>query len=158
MTPKTLADTVISRCGKTARYVNEETRVVRLRTKSASKSEGGSASAVQLFFSISSKGGGKTEVYVDIGQGEFADILAAMVATARPAAMTAMSAELAKQLSEQALHDSVTRERARNAVVDLAKQKYDSAPSDHDDAENLVYKQVAKLAKELHDAEGKPSA
>ncbi len=147
MTAKSLQDTVISRCGKTARHTNEETRSVRL-SMTAGVDE---PSKMRLFFLISSKGGGKTEIYVDIGPQDFAHLLEAMVDAARLPTMSAMAALLAKQLGEQPKHDNATRARGRNDLVELAKDKYENAPSDDDAAPQLVYKEVSKLAKELRE-------
>lgn len=141
-TNRKLRHAVITRGGRTARRCEEETRDVLL-------SADGESSCIRLFFMISSKGGGKTRIWLDIGSADFADVLAAMAEASRSTALTEMSAVVAKQLGEQRAHDTRTSELARKALVDLARKKFESASGDHGDAAQLVYKQVAKLAKEL---------
>lgn len=147
MSPKHLRKTVVRRSGQTARYWTNEPTAVRLRVD-----HGDGTSALILSFKLNSKGGGRTEVEVEVGPEDFADVVSAMADRSRAAAMTAMTTELAKQVAAQAEFDGYAAARARQDMVNLAKQKVEAAGDDDRDAKTLVHKQVRRLAQELEDA------
>jgi hypothetical protein len=107
----------------------------------------------QLNFAMDSKGGGTTIVRMDVGPTDFPQILQSMTAADRQAAMTAMSAELARQVDAQPAHDAKTRTDAREAVRRLAQEKYAAAPSGNDETERFIFQSVKKLLAEIEQGE-----
>ena len=94
--------TKVYRGGKTKTKTKFETSEVGLGFKDSYGSSGGpyrERKVLTLDFSISSKGGGTTDVHVAMGKEDFGLLLDAMVRVDRSETMAAMSAELAKQLS-----------------------------------------------------------
>jgi hypothetical protein len=154
MSETDLENTVVYRCGRTAKTLNHETKRVRLETL-AGRPIAGKTPAIRLFFTIDSKGGGKTEIYVDVHEGDFAAVVAALVEVSAGAALPPMAAAVAQQLADQPKRDARLREEARAALVAKAKEILDDAPHDRDDVERLVYKGVAKIAADVRDAETK---
>ena len=94
--------TKVYRGGHTQKIRRPEAGDVRLDFK-ASYRESGEESFQErknltLDFSMNSKGGGITDVHISIGLEDFAPLIDAMAKVDRGAALSAMSAELAKQL------------------------------------------------------------
>jgi hypothetical protein len=147
---KWLEDTKVYRCGKTAKSVNFETKKVRL---SPHGYNGSVSKTVGLFVEIDSKGGGKTEIYVDIHEGDFARVVDALVAASPASALPAMAAAVARRLEAQPKYDAEIREGARTALVSKAKENLDSAASERDELERIVYRGVQRLADQVREAE-----
>src|SRR5690606_1935110 len=137
---RSLDSTSLHRGGATARQLYRESGDVEIETWD---------DTVQLRFSMGSKGGGVTVVHLNIGSSDFAAMLETMVEADRQAAMSAMSAELARQVGKQPLHDVKTASEARTSVLNAAHDKYIEAPAGNDEAEGFIYKQVEKLISEL---------
>ena len=94
--------TKVYRGGKTKPKTKFETSDVGLGFKGSYGNRGGPYTekrVLTLDFSISSKGGGTTNIHVAMGKEDFGLLLDAMVRVNRSEAMEAMSSELAKQLS-----------------------------------------------------------
>ena len=137
---KNLKATEVYRGGQTARALYLETRqVTACRSKAA----------VQLDFSMDSKGGGVTRVHVNIGPDDFEALVATMVKADRQKAMDAMAAELARQVAEQPEHDARAAAAARDAIRRLAHEKYLNAPADDDETERFAETQIKKLIAEI---------
>jgi len=145
MAKRKLKDTEVHRGGRTARYINFETRDVELSSEDKR--------ALRLDFCMDSKGGGTTVVYVDIGPRDFVAFIETMVEVDRQAAIATMSAEMARQVAEQPVHDARTAAKARNAVRSAARQKYLDAPSENRDTELLISQRVKRLVDELDKSE-----
>jgi hypothetical protein len=139
---KKLSVAQVYRAGRTARTWNFETSKVQLSSEAR----------FMLRFSLSSKGGGITEVKVTIGSEDFASLLQAMIAADRGRAMVDMSAALAVQVANQSEHDGATIRDARQSVVSAAEKAFSEAPSGRDHAERLTRDVVRQLVEELNSA------
>jgi hypothetical protein len=135
-----LQDTIVRRAGVTARQWNLETREVRC---------GAEGKRIEFLCQISSKGGGTTEVLIQIGAQDFATIIATMCESDRQSAMAAMAAELVREIVQQPSRDAALAQEARKAVVDLAQKKVWQAPAADNDAQRLICNGVKKLVEEL---------
>src|SRR5690349_20050399 len=93
-----LSSAQVFRSGRTARTWNDETERVDLDKE---KDE----SAICLTFSLSSKGGGITEVKVVIGADDFAAVVSAMTSADRGRAMREMASMLATEIANQPAYD-----------------------------------------------------
>ena len=139
MTDVQLQDTTVRRAGVTARYWSRETQEVRCKT----------SNKLELYFEMSSKGGGTTAVLLQIGPKDFAALAKTMCAVDRQSAMAAMAAELAREITQQPEHEAALVQGARKSVADLAQEKIWQAPAGDNDAERLIWKGVSKLIEEL---------
>lgn len=138
-----MSQTKVYRGGVTSRYVNYETKEVRLQA----------STCLDLTFKMDSKGGGRTYVSIQIESGDFPRLLSAMCQADRQAAMVAMSTELGAQIALQHVHDTNTAHAAQEAIRNLAEQKYVEAPAEDDYEERLVSAKVRKLIEEIRKAE-----
>lgn len=98
---------------------------------------------------MDSKGGGVTNVHLNIGAEDFEALLATMVRADRQQAMNALATELARQVAQQPEYDAKTAAAGRDAVRQLAHDKFMAAPSDDDGTERFVATQVKKLIAEI---------
>ena len=96
---KKLAAAQVFRSGRTARTWNHETDKVELGT---------GANGLEVRFSLSSKGGGITEVQVTIGSEDFAVLTAAMTSADRVSATREMAATLASEMARQTEYEKET--------------------------------------------------
>jgi hypothetical protein len=136
-----LAAAKVSRSGRTARTWNDETNKVELGTEEDS---------LELKFSLSSKGGGITDVKIAIGPEDFAALIAAMVSADRGRATREMAAKLASELAKQPDYDRVTARKARESVTKAARRAYEQAPEGRDHAERLTRDMVGQLVEQLN--------
>jgi hypothetical protein len=100
-----LKGTTVRRGGVTAQYWYETIRFVAISA----------ASELRISFSMSSKGGGRTQVQMEIRPDDFPTILEMMTLVDQQAAMEAMSEELARQVGLQ-------RERDARSVTETSKR------------------------------------
>ena len=136
-----LAAAKVYRSGRTARAWNHETNRVDLDTEKDS---------LNLKFSLSSKGGGITEVQIAIGPDDFSALVAAMVSVDRGRATREMAAIVASELAKQPDYDRVTARGARESVVEAASVAYEQAPEGRDHAERLTRDMVRQLVEQLN--------
>jgi hypothetical protein len=134
-----LKNTSVRRAGKTSRYWESETDKVSI--SASSKSE-----AVTLSFEISSKGGGVTRLWVDVGHGDFGVLLESMRAAHLPATMK-HSAALMAGLAE---YEVEVRRRSRNEVLDRAKARASASENkDAADAAHFVSKGIERIVSDI---------
>jgi hypothetical protein len=137
-----LNDTRIYRGGRTA-------RAYRLETKQASLAAG--KGCMRLLFSLSSKGGGTTDVNAEIGKEDFPQLIAIMTEIDRQLTMSAMATEMAKQIEQQPILDAQTAAVGRDSIRRAAQEKYNAAPYGDDDSEQFVLQSVTKLISEIEE-------
>jgi len=139
----------VCRSGRTARTWNHETHKVELDTE---KEE------LRLKFSLSSKGGGITDVKVTIGADDFSTLVTAMASAARSRALEVMAAILASELAKQSEFDTEIVQNARQSVVEAAEQAFREAPAGRDHAERLTRDVVQQLVEQLNEKDSSESA
>lgn len=137
---KKLKAAVVWRAGRTARSWNHETNKVELDTEKE---------LLQFKFSLTSKGGGITDVRLTIGADDFAPLALAMLTADRSRAMQETSAALAAELTKQTEFDAATIRKARESVVEAAEKAYTEAPAGRDHAERLTRDVVRQLVEQL---------
>jgi hypothetical protein len=136
-----LADAQVCRSGRTARTWNAETKKVELDP---------SKEGLRLDFAMQSKGGGVTEVKLTIGPRDFSSIVATMVLADRTVAIREMAAAVAKELENQASHDSAKIRSGRLSVVEAADRACQDAPNGRDHAERLMKEMVIEMVDKLN--------
>ncbi len=141
-----LVNSQVFRSGQTARSWNAGTHEVKV--------QGDPPSHVVFRFDLSSKGGGVTEIKLEVGTKDFPALLAAMVSADRTAAMLQMANTLANEVQRQPECDEATAKRARRSVLDAAKEAVMHAPKGPKHAENLVRDKVREWVHELNDDDG----
>jgi hypothetical protein len=119
----------VLRSGVTARYWSHGTDEVDLASNPKSLS---------IRFRIDSKGGGETEIELNIRPKDFPALLRAMSDTNREATIHAVGEELARQIAEQPQRDRRLAQSVRQGLIDLAKEKTDGAPADDKDAKTIL--------------------
>lgn len=107
------------------------------------------ADAIRIKFDISGNNAGTTQVEVDIGTADFPTLLEIMCMVDRQAAMQAMSLELSRQIQTQPERDVKTAAAGRDAVYELASNKFYAKRSGEDEEERIVMDGVEALNKEL---------
>jgi hypothetical protein len=107
------------------------------------------AQELRFSFSMSSKGGGYTQVQLEIRPEDFASILEAMSVVDHQAAMEAMSLELSRQIANQPHRDNSTKKAAANSMLELAQKKYNAANFDEDEREKTIVCGVEEIINEL---------
>jgi hypothetical protein len=138
---KSLAAAKVSRAGRTARTWNHETNEVKLD---------GEKEALRLIFSLSSKGGGITDVQIVINPDDFGALVAAMVTADRARALREMTAAVAKEVSRQSEYDKANIRKGRASVSEAADRAFYDAPSGHDHAERLTKDMVEQIVEKLN--------
>ena len=138
-----LKGTRVQRGGVTARRWYETIPFVRLTA----------ATELQISFSIDSKGGGQTQLQLEIGPEDFPTLVEAMSLVDRQAAMQAMAAELSRQIATQPERNQRllrrTESKTGQRIVELARQKYQNKPVGEDERERIVLDGVSELLAEL---------
>jgi hypothetical protein len=109
----------------------------------------GSRDGVQLRFNMSSKGGGYTDLLVEIGPDDFPTLLEAMSLVDRQAAMQAMSLELSRQVRTQPDRNNELRKQTAESIRHLAERKFIRTPSGQDERERTVRDGVSEIVSEL---------
>jgi hypothetical protein len=126
-----LTHSTVLRSGVTARYWLPGTDEVDLTSTPKSLS---------IRFHIDSKGGGQTEIELNIRPRDFSLLLRAMSDTNREATIQAVGEELARQIAEQPQRDRRLANFVRQNLIELAKEKYETARAGEDqDAKALLY-------------------
>jgi len=138
---KKLSTASVSRSGRTARSWNHETNKVDLEADDGS---------ILFRFSLSSKGGGITDVLLAVGSADFAAMIATLAKADRTRAITEMASTVAAELAKQSEHDKVTVRRARQSVVKAADKAFEDAAEGRDHAERLTRDMVEQLVSELN--------
>jgi hypothetical protein len=109
--------------------------------------------SISFTFCLSSKGGGVTEVKVEIGPDDFAAIISVMINADRGRAMRDIASALATELANQPDYDKTITRQARESVAKAALHAYQEAPSGRDHAERLVSDVVRQLVETLNNAD-----
>src|SRR5262249_55212166 len=138
----------VRRGGRTARSWTFETSNVQLETENGK---------LRLRFSLSSKGGGITDVKVTIGSADFSALAGALATADRSIAVQAMSATLTAELSKQPEFDLALTRTARQSVVEAAARAFRDAPDGRDHAERLTWDMVRQLVEQLNEADSAES-
>lgn len=127
-----LKGTTVRRGGVTSHYWYETINGVAIDA----------ASSLRISFSMSSKGGGYTQVQMEIRPDDFPLILEMMAIVNRQAALEAMSGELNRQIITQPARDQKRAdESAKHAIESIshaAHQKWNAAPYGEDENERIV--------------------
>jgi hypothetical protein len=139
-----LSSSKVYRAGRTARSWNYETDSVSVGT---------AKSAARLNFNLSSKGGGITEVQLEIGAQDFPAVIRTMLFANRTTTMQAIAAALATELANQSEQDRLIKRRARESVVEAADLAFSQAPAGKDHAERLTRDVVSQLVAQLNAAD-----
>jgi hypothetical protein len=139
-----LSSAKLLRAGRTARSWNFESNDVKVGTVEA---------GIRLNFNLSSKGGGITQVQLEVGAQDFAALVFAMVSADRGAAMRVIADALAGEIAKQPEHDRMAVQRGRESVGEAADRAYRQAPTGKDHAERLTSDMVGQLIAELNKAD-----
>src|SRR5258708_2342407 len=118
----------VSRAGRTARTWNDGTTKVDLLDSDSDEHN------LRLKFSLSSKGGGITDIQLSIGSKDFAALAAAMVSADRGPALREMAAILAREVAKQPDYDRVTTRKARETGKEAGRRETKEAPEGRDPA------------------------
>jgi hypothetical protein len=134
-----LKGTTVRRGGVTARRWYESIRTVAVSA----------ASQILITFSMDSKGGGRTQVQMEISPEDFPTLLQMMSVVDRQAAMEAMSIELARQVQTQPSRNAQIATAARAEIQRLATRKFHQKPYGQDERERVVNAGVDELISEI---------
>jgi hypothetical protein len=139
-----LKATTVSRGGVTSKRWYEHINSVSINP----------STGVQIRFSMSSKGGGYTDVSVEIRPEDFPTLLETMSLVNREAAMQAMAIELSRQVSTQPERDqkaiSLAKSQAAQDIQDRAWSKYFGEPLGQDERGRIVKEGVSEIIGELN--------
>lgn len=136
-----LASAEVLRCGETARYMRHENRSVQLWYDEA----------INLDFSILSKGGGTTEVRVRFGQKDFEAIINAMLNTDRNSTMIAMTRALLDEIEEQPDRDAAIAKSARNEIVEKAYNAWMESSGQQEKVAEIIHDGVKELVDDMNE-------
>jgi hypothetical protein len=138
-----LKETKVRRGGVTARHWYET-----IHTVAATAS-----SELRISFSMDSKGGGRTQVQMEIGPQDFPTLLEMMSLVNRDAAMKAMSVEMARQIETQSERDARAVEaasrKARTEIQQAAMRKQFSKGFLKNEQERVVHSGVKEIIAEI---------
>lgn len=104
-----------------------------------------SADTVRIRFVMASKGGGDTEVQLEIPPKGFPAILKAMAEVDREATLQAASLELARQLSSPTARQEAFNYEGESRVLDAARRKYRKKAGDDSEREQATYHDVGEI-------------
>jgi len=134
-----LKDAKVRRGGVTAHYWYETIDHVDLAAKDA----------LHLRFSMASKGGGHTQVQMEIGPEGFPTLLEMMSIVDREAAMLAMAQELSRQIATQSERNhrlvSNTRSAVAEEILNAARNNFLAKPPGQDGEERTIFGGVRKI-------------
>ncbi|HTU23953.1 MAG TPA: hypothetical protein VMF30_01060 [Pirellulales bacterium] len=139
-----LTSTRVRRSGRTARSWSDATESVDLRARPG---------ALELGFTIPSKGGGLTDIEVTLGYPDFLVIAEAMVAADRTRALVGMSEVIRREMERQQDLERAAIRRGRESVTAAAREAYLDADSDHDHVERMILKAVQRLVEKCEEGE-----
>lgn len=134
-----LKGTTVRRGGVTARYWYETIDSVSISA----------ATQINIAFTMDSKGGGRTQVQMEIGPEDFPTLVQMMSLVNRQAAMEAMASELAHQVQTQPARNLETASTARAEIRQLAFSKFVTKPSGADQQERIVHTGLSQLISEI---------
>jgi hypothetical protein len=134
-----LKDTRVRRGGVTSRQWSGTINSVSLTT----------ASELRLSFVMASKGGGESDVQMEIGPADFPMLVESMCAVDRQAAMAAMAIELSRQIDLQPQRNIAIRKRTAAKILDAAEEKYYAKPTGQDDRERVIMDGIKEIRSEL---------
>ena len=137
------------RAGRTARSWSHETDDVKVGTVKE---------AIRLNFNLNSKGGGITQVQLEVGAQDFAALVSVMLSADRGTATQVIAAALASEIAKQPEYDRQTIRRGRESVRQAAELAYTQAPTGKDHAEKLTSDMVDQLIAQLNSADEPVSA
>jgi hypothetical protein len=138
-----LPGTTVRRAGLTSRYWYETILTVNVEA----------AAELRIIFSMRSKGGGRTQLQMEIRPTDFPTLLQTMCKVDRQVAMNAMASELGRQTTSQAQHDReailhATKKCAED-ISQFAHKKYRAKPSGEDQEEQIIMDGVDAIISEL---------
>jgi hypothetical protein len=134
-----LTHSSVRRSGVTSRYWSPGTDEVDLSSTPRSLS---------VRFHIDSKGGGQTEIELNVRPKDFPALLRAMSDTNREATIHAVGEELARQIAEQPQRDRRLANYVRQNLIDLAKEKYETAGAGEDHEAKALFYGIRRLIEE----------
>lgn len=134
-----LKETKVQRGGVTARHWSGTIQSVSLTA----------ASELRLSFVMASKGGGESDVQMQIGPGDFPTLLEAMCIVDRQAAMAAMAIELSRQVALQPQRNREIRKRTAAKILEAAQEQYYAKPTGQDDREQTIMNGVKEITTAL---------
>lgn len=134
-----LKSTRVRRGGVTSRQWSGTINSVSLTT----------ASELRLSFVMASKGGGDSDVQMEIGPADFPLLVEAMCAVDRQAAMGAMAIELSRQIADQPQRNKAIRKRTATKIREAAEEKYYAKPTGQDERERTVLEGIREITTEL---------
>ena len=133
-----LKNTIVRRGGETAKNWYETIDYVSLKT----------AERVRITFSMSSKGGGRTDVQVEIPSADFRQILEAMCTVDQQTALEAMS-EVMRDVNPQAASKAMSKafeRKGEQRIHDAAREKYFAKPrGQRDEKDLMIYQAICDL-------------
>jgi hypothetical protein len=134
-----LSASEVHRAGYTARYRTRETNDIEVRH---------AGGCLQFYFLMDSKGGGTTRVYINISSKDFGLVIKEMTAADRYAAMSAITAVLAKQVDEQPVEDKKLIAIGMEKVRRQAELNYLKSSNSEADA---IFRSISDLINSLRD-------
>ena len=108
---------------------------------------------LELAFGMPSKGGGITDVKIELDADDFYSLILEMVAAERQAALVAMTAILAQEIAAQPGRDDMLRRKGREDIRDAADRAWFSAPYNENGSQKLVRDSVRQFINEMKAAE-----
>jgi hypothetical protein len=100
---------------------------------------------LRINFSMSSKGGGDTDVQVEISPKDFPAIIEAMCAVNRQETLEAMSIEMTKQLASASARYKAFERKGELRILREARAKYRSKPRDKNENERMIYNAIEAI-------------
>jgi hypothetical protein len=98
---------------------------------------------------MASKGGGESDVQMQIGPADFPLLVEAMCTVDRHAAMAAMAIELSRQVDLQPQRNNAIRKRTAARILEAAEKKYRVKPTGQDTRERLIMEGIKEITGEL---------
>jgi len=143
-------DTLVYRGGASASQLpTEATSVELVPLQKPDHCKRVNVGVVRLSFSIAASGGGRTVLFVDVGDQDFPAMVAAMAALSPGLALPAMAAAVAEHMAKLPEREALIRKQARREVLYRATAAFQRAPEDNNEVEKLVAKRVGKFVEEL---------
>jgi hypothetical protein len=136
-----LTATTVYRSGQTVNRWNQETEKVKLNTD---------GNRLELTFCMRSKGGGITDVSVDVGPDDFYALCSEMIRADRNRALKEITSVIANEASKQSDVERMLRLEARESVFEAAENSYLAAPCGSDDVERSARDAVRDIIKNLN--------
>jgi hypothetical protein len=132
----------VSRGGRTSNTWTREPTEVRLYDK-----------ALALKFSLRSKGGGITDVLLEVDSVDFSSVLASMLKCDRKKTLQLIASTLKDEIEREAELEQAKVRAIRRSVVEAAERAFREAPEGRDHAERLTRDMVTQLVDQLDKAD-----